>query len=484
MPFGCFAFCRAAESVRLLAVVTFLAISSWLSAAETSWAQQEGAPVHTEVIVYGEESAIVDAMTKESHAQDTHKYPNELDHVFSVLLNRAYPKPEPQDLARPVIDAICNEVDATAEPETTDSRRSAWAAAATRTKSFESVLNDLEARAAGHITRTQLVNTGLTAMLRATGCKYAGVLSEADSQWMMNIFAARDAPGKERGTIGVDVSRWPAIHVVPGMPAAKAGLRDGDVVLRVGTRDVAKTEVAADGLKALGGAAGTAISLTVKRGSNILRFEVRRASAAERVNARVIEPGVVYIPIPQFEGAGIAERVKQLVRKFVTDATSDVILDLRNNIGGRPEEANGVADIFLDEKCLQIYEFSNGRRIAFKSKPGALQPRVILLVNRATGCAAETLVIALHDNHRGVVVGRPTAGVLSGHDGEKLRDGRLVIFRSEPTVLSPTGNDYSETGVSPDILVDAPNSPGEDKILERALQLARARCGEASEEGE
>ena len=453
----------------------FLAISAWLSLPVSIWGQEKCISIgNTEVFVYGKEQAIVDAITKDSHRQDNQKYPNELDHVFSVLLNRAYPKPEAHNLIRHTIEALCREVETITHTKVPNSQRNTWVAAAVQTNSFESVLKDIEAADAAGAKREQLVNAGLKAMVSVTASKSASVLSRPETERIVNMFEARVMPSKERGMLGVDVSKWPTIKVVPDTPAAEVGLRDGDVVLLVNSRDVAQTEAAADGLKALRGAPDTAISLTIERGSKILTFEVRRASSTMRIKARVIDPGVVYIQIPQFEGSGIAERVKELIRKYVTDATSDVILDLRDNGGGRPEEANAVADIFLDEKCLQIYQFGDGRRIAFKSKPGALDVRVIVLTNHGTACAAETLVMALHDNHRATVIGQRTAGVLGGHDGEKLGDGRLIFFRSEPTVLSPTGKDYSETGLSPDILVDESKGSGEDKTLGRAIQLVRS----------
>jgi len=463
---------RTAKSV---VVAMLLGISIWLSSSEIAWAQEKRiCAVGTEVFVYGKEQSLVDAMTHGSDRQANQEYPNELDQVFAVLLARAYPTPEEHSLARHTVDALCREFELFAKTKVLDSERNTWVATATRTKSFESVLKDMGAVATVRARREQLVNSGLAAMLRTTGCKSASVLGAPEAQRITNMLGERGTPNEERGLLGVNVDRWPIIGVLRGMPAAEAGLRDGDVVLRVNTRDVGKTEVARDGLKALHGVAGTIIRLTVKRGSETLTFEARRAPyAAASIRASVIDPGVVYIQIPLFEGSGIAQRVNELIRKHVTDATSHIILDLRGNPGGRAEEANAVADIFLDEKYLQIFQFRNGRRIAFKSKPGALDVHVIVLTNHDTGSSAEMLVIALHANNRATVIGEPTAGALFGKDFEKLRDGRMVVFRSEPTVLSPTGKDYSETGFPPDIAVDGSKGSGGDKILERAIQLRR-----------
>jgi carboxyl-terminal processing protease len=226
-------------------------------------------------------------------------------------------------------------------------------------------------------------------------------------------------------------------------------------------------------MKLMGGAAGTTINLTIKRGNQALKFDVRRASAADRIKAIRIDPHLVYVRIPTFEGSGIAKRVNELIREHVNDATAAVILDVRDNSAGRPEETNSVADIFLDAKYLQIFQFRDGRQVAFKSKPGALSVRVIVLTNHDTASCAEMLTLALHDNHRATVIGQRTAGALFGKDVEKLDDERMVIFRSEPTVLSPTGRDYSEVGIPPDILVGELKDSGEDKVLARAIEFAR-----------
>ena len=82
------------------------------------------------------------------------------------------------------------------------------------------------------------------------------------------------------------------------------------------------------------------------------------------------------------------------------------------------------------------------------------------------------MAMALHDNHRATAIGESTAGALFGKDGEKLSDGRMFFFRSEPTVLSPTGKDYSETGLPPDIAVVESKGTGEDKIFSRKSSLS------------
>jgi carboxyl-terminal processing protease len=454
-----------------LPVILWLASAAHLPSPGVRALGEPTSPVVTEVLPYGDEQALVDAVTTKREHQADQEYDNDLDRALAVLLKRAYPSPDARDLIRRTIESLCREVESRTQSKLSNSRCNTWIDAACQTPSFESVLNDLNVIAAQSTNREQLVEVGLAAMLSATDSKMAGVLSVPEAQQITKALHARGSAAKENGVVGIDVSQWPTIMVVPGLPAAQAGLQDGDVVVRVDSRNVAKTERAPDGLKALAGPADTVVKLTVVRNGKSLAFEVRRASAAHRINSTVIDSKVISVKIPLFEGSGIARRVEKLIRKHLTDDTIGVILDLRDNLGGRAAEANAVADIFLDEKILQIFQFRNGRRIAVESTPGAVEIPLVVLTNQNTASAAEMLAIALHDNQRATVIGQPTAGILFGKDFEKLSDGRMIVFRSEPTILSPTGKDYSEDGLPPDILVDESMATGEDKILAGAVRL-------------
>jgi carboxyl-terminal processing protease len=202
-----------------------------------------------------------------------------------------------------------------------------------------------------------------------------------------------------------------------------------------------------------------------------MEFRLHRASfGAMSVRAERPKPGILRISVPMLEGSGIAARVERLLADS-KEANQILLLDLRDNLGGRLEEAHAIADLFLDEKLLEILEFGGGRRIAFRAAPGAAAVRVLVLVNRNTGSSAEILAMALRDNGAAVIVGEPTAGMLFGKDLEPLEDGRALMIRIAPRILSPVGKDYTSGGVTPDIL--APDDrKGRDNILERALRHA------------
>ena len=84
---------------------------------------------------------------------------------------------------------------------------------------------------------------------------------------------------EQRGIIGIDLENWPAIRVMPGTAAEKAGVQSGDVVLKVNGNSISHVESSSDALKLLSGKVGEKVVLTVKRGEQILTFEIERVPA-------------------------------------------------------------------------------------------------------------------------------------------------------------------------------------------------------------
>jgi hypothetical protein len=204
----------------------------------------------------------------------------------------------------------------------------------------------------------------------------------------------------------------------------------------------------------------------------------RKQGAAEPSRERAsfeikqLQPGVIYLRIPTFEDADIGQRIVKELHKELAAGSNAVLIDLRDNPGGQPEQSNAVADFFLDRRTLQIMRFRDGRLVKFVSRGGASEAAVAVLVNRNTGCGAETLAMALRDNDRAILIGERTAGVLYGKDGVDLPDGRLVLFRCEPTILSPSKADYAVRGIPPHKAIDLNRSNA--AVLQEAVEALRA----------
>jgi hypothetical protein len=85
----------------------------------------------------------------------------------------------------------------------------------------------------------------------------------------------------QRGLIGIDLENWPTLKVISGMAAEKAGVKDGDVVLKVNGNSISNIKSSGEALNLLSGKAGEKVVLTVKRGEQILTFEIEREPSPE-----------------------------------------------------------------------------------------------------------------------------------------------------------------------------------------------------------
>jgi carboxyl-terminal processing protease len=423
-----------------------------------------------EVYATGSEQRVLDSLEASTPSVSTPSGLNTLDSAYSAVMTRAYPKPDASTLAARTVAAICKEFRRQTGKEVPAARCQSLGVAAARAGQFEDVLRDLQTQSPQGFDRGRLTEAGLAGMLSGSQPP-AWLVGKDEAAQFREMMQARQEPELEPGVVGLEVANWPTVKVSLDGPAQQAGLQNGDVIVRVDGTDATSARSSAEVLKLLAGPAGSTVALTVRRDSREREFVVRRAGrAVMAVRAETLQPGILRLSVPTLEGSGIARRVERLLADS-RGASRALLLDLRDNRGGRLEEANAIADLFLDGKLLEILECREGRRIAFRAAAGGLAMRVVVLVNRNTGSSAEILAMALRDNGAAVIVGEPTAGFLFGKEFETLKDGRALWIRTAPAILSPSGKNYVSGGVTPDIPVPDERE-GHDNILERALRHA------------
>lgn len=201
-----------------------------------------------------------------------------------------------------------------------------------------------------------------------------------------------------------------------GTPAARAGIREGDKIIKVDdtpTRDLGFQE----SVRHILGPAGTSVKLTIRRQGveKLLEFTlVREKITVHDVRyAGFIEKGMGYIQLTRFS-KNSAPEIAQAIRKFQNENLEGLILDLRSNPGGVLQSAVDVADLFLkkEQPVVSIRGRSKNAKADFHSvhDPVFGNKPLIVLVNRLSASASEIVSGAIQDLDRGIVVGDTTFG--------------------------------------------------------------------------
>jgi carboxyl-terminal processing protease len=200
-----------------------------------------------------------------------------------------------------------------------------------------------------------------------------------------------------------------------GSPAYKAGIRPGDIILKVDGKscDGLTTTEVADMLK---GAKGTVVHISLGREGwdkpievTVTRDEIPRPGVEYFT---MVKPGIGYVRVSTFNettDSDLAEALKQLdVSKL-----DGLIIDLRNNGGGLLNQAVGMADMFLDKNEIVVSHRGRSsperRYYAIRGNQGIEVP-IIVLINGQSASASEIVSGAIQDHDRGLVVGETSFG--------------------------------------------------------------------------
>ncbi len=205
------------------------------------------------------------------------------------------------------------------------------------------------------------------------------------------------------------------VQAFPDSPAARAGLRRGDVIVAVDDHNVEGDDsgAVADRLK---GPRGTQVKVGVRRyGSpKTVSFMVTRGEISPSVvDAFWVRPGIAYVNIKTFEAQSASRDMEEDLRRLGEDNCNGLILDLRQNRGGLLNEAVSVAGRFLrkDQTVVSHRGRSEPEQV-FRAKTGnhGRQYPVVVLVDRNTASASEIVAGALQDHDRAWVMGESTFG--------------------------------------------------------------------------
>ncbi len=268
----------------------------------------------------------------------------------------------------------------------------------------------------------------------------------------------------EFGGLGIEVGMEDGfvkvISPIDDTPAQRAGVKAGDLVIRLDEKPV-KGMTLHDAVKIMRGKVGTDIVLTIIREGEEKPLKItitRDTIKVKSVRARDLGDGFGYLRVSQFQsrtGENLAEAIEKL-KKDNDGKLNGLVLDLRNNPGGVLNAAVEVSDAFL-ETGLIVY--TQGRIADSEMKFNATPRRLldgaplVVLVNGGSASASEIVAGALQDHKRAVIIGTRTFGKGSVQTILPLNE-KTALKLTTARYYTPSGRSIQAEGVTPDIILE------------------------------
>ncbi|MHB1464155.1 MAG: S41 family peptidase [Thermoleophilia bacterium] len=279
--------------------------------------------------------------------------------------------------------------------------------------------------------------------------------------------------------VGIGVTLEPkngqlvVISVIAQSPAQQADIRAGDVILAVGGQPVAG-KAPDDAAAMVRGAAGTPVTLRLRRGTQELdKSVVRQSLEMPIVTDKMLDHDgkkIAYIKLEQFS-VDAGAKVRASLDNLVKGGAQGVILDLRDNGGGLLDEAVNVGSVFIPNGTIVSVGSRDSGTQTYNARGDAnASIPLVLLVNGNTASASEIVAGAVKDDHRGTLIGEKTFGKGVVQDLAPLSNGGALKYTSG-SYYTPSGANINKIGIQPDIpATDDPNTPN-DEVIDRGLAL-------------
>lgn len=264
-------------------------------------------------------------------------------------------------------------------------------------------------------------------------------------------------------------------------PALDAGLRKGDVLTRVEDIDVVTTTLQ-DAVNIMRGEPGTPVNVQVQRGDQLLDFVVDRAVVhVNWVNSCMLDGDVGYISLYEFSGDCSPSFAVHL-DNLMSQGAKALVIDLRDNPGGWVDDAQKVADMFLEEGNVASLVYRDGTTELYTTTTDGKENPIplVVLVNEYSASASEILAGALQDRGRATIVGTQTfgKGVVQYVLPVGTRGAGMQLTVAQ--YYTPNGNEVHKVGITPDIKATLPEGDTtmydigdlDDAQLKKAYEVA------------
>lgn len=267
------------------------------------------------------------------------------------------------------------------------------------------------------------------------------------------------------------------VQIYEGSPAAKAGLKDNDILTKVGDIEVTGMDLS-EVVTYIKGEKGTDVDLTVLRGEDAEEITVtatRDTVEAQTVKYEMLEGQTGYLSVSEFDSVTYAQ-YEEALNKLTDQGMTGLIVDLRNNPGGNLNTVCEMLDMVLPKGTIVYTEDKDGKReTATSDDEHQINVPMVVLVNGNSASASEIYAGAIQDYGIGKIVGTQTYGKGVVQQIFDLGDGTSVKL-TIAEYFTPNGRSIDGEGITPDVEVEYEadeNNPEADNQLEKALEVMK-----------
>ena len=322
---------------------------------------------------------------------------------------------------------------------------------------FNEVLETIKQEYVNEVDQSEIMDSAINGLLQSLD-PYSAYMSPKSFDGMQT-----DTKGEFGGLgieIGMESGVVKVISPIDDTPAANAGIKSGDYIVRINDEQV-QGKTLTEAVDLMRGPVGSEIKLTVRRKNErkALEFKIKRAVIeVKSVEAKLIGKNnkIGYLRLKSFNQNSDEQLFKKINNFEKKNKLTGYILDLRNNPGGLLNQAISITDFFLNDGEIvstKGRKISETRKFFSKRGDGINKKPLIVIINNGSASASEIVSGALKDHKRAIILGERTYGKGSVQSIIPLRNGgglRLTISK----YYLPSGKSISKIGVLPDIFVE------------------------------
>ncbi len=319
----------------------------------------------------------------------------------------------------------------------------------------------------------EMIYGAISGMVKSLNDPYTIFLKPEDTKRFIE-----DVKGSFEGVgMEVDVRNGQLQVVAPleGTPAQKAGIKPGDIIMKVDGTTTAEMSVD-EAVNLIRGPKGTEVTLTIYREEWGEARDIKIVRSVIDVPSNKLEirdDGIAYLRIYHFS-ENAAYDFREAAIKILESNSQKIILDLRDNPGGYLEVAQDIAGWFLERgQVVTVEDFGEGKeqnKYLAEGNAKLVSYPVVVLINKGSASGSEILAGALRDDRGVKLIGETSFGKGSVQELEKLRGGSSLKITIAKW-LTPNGDLITGKGLEPDVKVELTT---EDAVANRDPQLDKA----------